>query len=63
MGLEPTVSWAQQMKERDHPFPYAALSLSDSKKVPIYCWVDRIFESTDGETGVESDDHWRLSTP
>ena len=26
-----------------HPSPFAALSFPNSKKVPIYCWVDREF--------------------
>ena len=29
------------MKGGAHPSPFAALSFPDSKKVPIYCWVDR----------------------
>ena len=27
------------MKGVAHPFPFAALSFPDSKKVPIYCWI------------------------
>ena len=33
------LSWAQQMKDKAHLSPFAALSFSDSKKVPIYCLV------------------------
>ena len=40
-GKSPTVSWAQLMKGRAHPSPFAALAFPNSKKVPIYCWVDR----------------------
>ena len=29
------------MKGRAHPSPFAALSFSNSKKVPIFCWVNR----------------------
>ena len=29
------------MKSRAHSFPFVALSFPNSKKVPIYCWVDR----------------------
>ena len=29
------------MKGGAHPSPFAALSFPNSKKVPIYCWVDR----------------------
>ena len=29
------------MKGGAHPSPFVALSFPDSKKVPIYCWVDR----------------------
>ena len=31
----------QQMEGRAHPSPFTALSFPDSKKVPVYCWVDR----------------------
>ena len=33
------------MKGGAHPSPLAALSFPNSKKVPIYCWVDREFSS------------------
>ena len=29
------------MKGGAHPSPFAALSFPNSKKVPIFCWVDR----------------------
>ena len=29
------------MKGGAHPSPFAALSFTNSKKVPLYCWVDR----------------------
>ena len=29
------------MKGGAHPSPFTALAFPDSKKVPIYCWVDR----------------------
>ena len=25
-----------------HPSSFAALSLPDSKRIPIFCWVDRV---------------------
>ena len=37
------------MKGRAHPSPFADLSFPNSKKVPIYCWVDRVFQSPHGE--------------
>ena len=40
-GLESHLSWAQLMKGGAHPSPFAALSFLNSKKVPMYCWVDR----------------------
>ena len=42
---QPTVSWTQLMSGGAHPSPFAALSFTNSKKVPIYCWVDREFSS------------------
>ena len=33
------------MKGGAHPSPFAAVSFPNSKKVPIYCWVDREFSS------------------
>ena len=33
------------MKGGAHPSPFAALSFPNSKKVPIFCWVDREFSS------------------
>ena len=37
------------MKIRAHPSPFAALAYPHSKKVLIYCWVDkRVFLSLDG---------------
>ena len=33
------------MKGGAHPSPFTALSFPNSKKVPIYCWVDREFSS------------------
>ena len=36
-----TISWAQLMKGGAHPSPFAALSFPNSKKVTIYCRVDR----------------------
>ena len=50
VGLSPTVSCAQQMKGEAHPSPSAGLSFPDTKKVPIYCWVDsHSFLWSDGE--------------
>ena len=44
---------AQHMEGGAHPTHFAALSFHDSKKVPIYCWVDReSLESLDGPTRV-----------
>ena len=40
-GKRPFVSWAQLMKSGGHPSPFAALSFSNLKKIPIYCWVGR----------------------
>ena len=37
--------WGQHMKDGAHPSPFAALSFPDSKKIPIYFWVDRVFQS------------------
>ena len=37
------------MKGGAHPTPFAALSFLNSKKVPIYCWVDRVFQSSHGK--------------
>ena len=37
----PTVSWAQQMKDGARSSCFTSLSFLDSKKVSIYCWVDR----------------------
>ena len=36
------------MKGGAHPSPFAALSFPNSKKVPIFCWVDRVFQSPHG---------------
>ena len=42
MGVEsPTISWAQLIKGGAHVSPFAALSFPYSKKVPIFCWVNR----------------------
>ena len=48
-GESPIVSWTQLMKGGAHPFPSAALSFPNSKKIPIYCWADRVFQSSHGE--------------
>ena len=40
-GWRPTVSWAHQMKVGAHPSSLAAVPFLDSKKVLIYCCVDR----------------------
>ena len=32
-----------------HPSPFAVLSFPDYKKVPVYCWVDSFFQSSDCE--------------
>ena len=37
------------MKGGAHPSPFAALSFPNSKKVPIYCWVDKVFQSSHDE--------------
>ena len=37
------------MKGGAHFSPFAALSFPSSKKVHIYCWVDRNFQSLDGD--------------
>ena len=43
-GKRSTVSWAQLIKGGAHPSPFL-----HSKKVPIYCWVDReSFPSSNG---------------
>ena len=36
------------MKGGAHPSPFAALAFPNSKKVPIFCWVDRVFQSPHG---------------
>ena len=36
-----TESSTQQMKGRAHLSPFTSLSFSESKKLPIYCWVDK----------------------
>ena len=44
-----TVSLAQLMKGRAHPFPFAALSFPNLKKVSIYAgWTERVFQSSHG---------------
>ena len=48
-GSSPTVSWAKKMKGGSRLSPFAALSFPDSKKVLIYCWVDRVFQLSNGE--------------
>ena len=35
------VSWAQQIKDGAHPSSFPSLNFPDSKKVSIYCWVDK----------------------
>ena len=40
-GERPAVSWAQLINGGAHPSPFAALSFLDSKKIPIYRWVDK----------------------
>ena len=47
--VSPTVSQAQLMKGGAHPSPFAALSFPNSIKVPIYCWVGRLFLSLHGK--------------
>ena len=32
------------MKGGARPSPFAALSFPNWKKIPIYCWVDRVFQ-------------------
>ena len=40
-----------------HPSTFAALSFPDSKKEPLYCWVDReSFQSSDGVSQVRTHD-------
>ena len=39
-GYSLAVSSVQLMRGGGHPFPFAALSFPNSKKVPIYCWID-----------------------
>ena len=36
----PTASWAQHKKGEAQPSPFAVLSLPESKKMVVYCWVD-----------------------
>ena len=41
-GLEAHCILAKLMKCGAHPSPFAAFSFPDSKKIPIYCWVDTV---------------------
>ena len=59
----PTVTWAQLMKGGAHPSPFAALSFPNSKKVPIFCWVDRVFQSPHGAAEPRTHAIRRLSAP
>ena len=40
VGVRVPLSLGQLMKGGAHPSPSAALAFPNSKKVPIYCWVD-----------------------
>ena len=40
-GGEDFTSSEDQKKGGAHPAPFAASFFPDSKKLPIYCWVDR----------------------
>ena len=39
----------QHVEGRSHLSPFAAVSFPDPRKVPIYCWVYRVFQSSDGK--------------
>ena len=43
---------AHHMKGRAHLSPFPDLSFPDSKEVPIYCYVDGVFQALDGEAWV-----------
>ena len=58
-SLRSTASWEQQIKGGAHPSPFPALSFPESKKVPIYCWVDRVFQSSKMPGRVEPDSRTR----
>ena len=45
------------MKGGAHPSPFSSLSFSNLKKVPIYCLVDRVFQSPHGEAEAEPRTH------
>ena len=50
LGLRPTVSWAQHVKGRVCPSPFAALSFRDLKQVVIYAKLtERVLQLLDGE--------------
>ena len=52
-GWKPTVFWAQLINGGAHPSSFPALSIPDSNKVLMYCWVDRAFQSSNGKTWVD----------
>ena len=58
--LSPTVSWTQLMKGGAHPSPFAALAFPNSKKVPIFCWVDRESFPVTVQTKIRRHIMWRL---
>ena len=37
-----------------HHSPFPALPFPGSKSVPIYCWVKRVFQLSNGQTRVQS---------
>ena len=43
-GLESHCILGTADEDGAHPFPFPALSFPNSKKVPIYCGDDRVFQ-------------------
>ena len=55
-GRGGTVPLTQQMKNGSNPSPFDVLCFPDSKQPPIYCWVDRVFKSSDSKARVRAHD-------